>query len=1339
MVKKKYSTFLEAKVAVQRLKIKTQGEYKKRYKEDPCLPSVPYHVYREHWIDWYDFTGRERPVDLYPTIGEAKAAIKTLGIVSSTEYKKRHKEDPHLPSNPQRCYKNEWVDMYDYLSKEPPVDLYPTLAEAKAAVQHLKIKTHGEYRKRYKEDPRLSLNADKVYQEQWLDWYDFFGKVRPIKFYSTLVGAKIAVQSLGIKSKNEYNKRYKEDSRLPSSPHLYYNHDWLSWHDFVGKDQRVELFPTYEDAKVATQRLGIKGYDEYRERYKEDPCLPSAPSVAYQDEWVNWSDYLGKKQSLGFYPTYEEARAATEVIGVKTQADYQKIYREDPRLPSSPHLTYRGKGWINWPKFFAGSILSYAQAVEYLSEKHGDLNGVEYISLPLKELGLPPNPKLIYEEYYDWDNYVGITYRDPLDAIRLLRDKGQHVCDTESYQKHQKLYRALPQNAVAFYGFNTFDEFLSFDKDKLWNAEKVREYCNEHKISSKEEYDKASSSEPYLAYKPDQIQGFTKTQYLLFRPLPFDVFSNSKFDDWIAVAEEWTDTGVSIKNRQRLIKGFYETYRQTLPAKPQSACDIDFKFPDINVWLTSLSDSFRHTGSLKILIDFFDYIIEKRCSITCEETGEITTLEGYRNPIKKQNITTDISGEVSRSESNKQALPFRFIDDARHFLIRHKKGAVENILELYKRLLEKSSVFDSKSEWFEVEGSVINTLDPDCVWKKEGDQFFMWSPVRIIAVLFQLYMPFRGQQICWLDSGEADEKLLVNEGGKWVWKDNSLFPNYRVKVNHHQGILLPRDSFSGVGCHVNTNKTAKNAYTGYDIPWIDDRLISWVIRLRDWQTKYNPLDTPTRWTSLRDIHNVYRSKSVEVLQQYGYKGRSCFLFRDPTQPKSLRHIPISQSKLASAYAAVLYNIQSDELPLATLKEKKDKNITGNSLSNFRALFTLHSMRVSLITAFIRDAKIAPEIVQKLVGHSSIVMTIYYTKVQDEEIRKALQESESLIIKNQTQRVEIMIRQRKMEKLTSELIGAKGELITSTASDIPAAANSIMDFGLCPYGRTRCHDGGERQANNTTRYEHVRAGYLGNSNSLTCRHFRTGPAFIGGLQMLCNEISLECKASANVMGQLRDELDNLEDEQYTAKRNGEIFTKTHQLSLTASHYEQEVTKFDGLTLDLIVAIRLFMNSVELLNRKIKGENETKGLSLITLDDESAIQAQMNEVSDFIHLDMICQSASIHQSARPRNASLARSQLLDLFAKKNGLYPSMFLLSEKQQLAIGNEITQLLRARTGSWEKVEELMDKESVITLKDLGIKEAEIQENLKLLFDGRSLSDLRLSATKPELKSGGHQ
>ena len=88
-------------------------------------------------------------------------------------------------------------------------------------------------------------------------------------------------------------------------------------------------FYSYGEAQAAVQALGIKSQSDYKLRYRSDPRLPSRPDQAYADAgWIDWYDFLGNERP-DLYPTYAEARAAAQALGIKSQPDYIQRYRDD--------------------------------------------------------------------------------------------------------------------------------------------------------------------------------------------------------------------------------------------------------------------------------------------------------------------------------------------------------------------------------------------------------------------------------------------------------------------------------------------------------------------------------------------------------------------------------------------------------------------------------------------------------------------------------------------------------------------------------------------------------------------------------------------------------------------------------------------------------------------------------------------------------------------------------------------------------------------------------------------------------------------------------------------------
>ena len=62
-----------------------------------------------------------------------------------------------------------------------------------------------------------------------------------------------------------------------------------------------------------------------------------------------------------------------------------------------------------------------------------------------------------------------------------------------------------------------------------------------------------------------------------------------------------------------------------------------------------------------------------------------------------------------------------------------------------------------------------------------------------------------------------------------------------------------------------------------------------------------------------------------------------------------------------------------------------------------------------------------EIVMKIVGHSSIVMSIYYCKVTENDIRQRLEEGEKIALKSKAGAVQKLIEQNRLEEVKNQLV------------------------------------------------------------------------------------------------------------------------------------------------------------------------------------------------------------------------------------------------------------------------------------------------------------------------------
>ena len=346
-------------------------------------------------------------------------------------------------------------------------------------------------------------------------------------------------------------------------------------------------------------------------------------------------------------------------------------------------------------------------------------------------------------------------------------------------------------------------------------------------------------------------------------------------------------------------------------------------------------------------------------------------------------------------------------------------------------------------DWFQVDKARIDENDPDCVSRekevlvlnrnREGGPdptksldtvietkwiYEMWSPVSAVALLMKVEMPLRTFQVRMLDSGETDpsrvdiipaeEKHFLTTDGKdaaerqsqgnplfkWVPNDgrrkallNGLNLNDANRVGENRGVFAhgTDDKFGEyVGFFVNTNKTADIDVVwhlrGYRIAWQHHSLHRWLIKLRNWQMKYNPIAKPTLWTELMPNHLGKKQK----LSQAQEASPTCFLFRDASAQGKSRtddeRKPVVSGKMETLWGKLLFQLEKDEeaagvrgvgQPLRFVKTWAQ----GAPSSLF---YPLHALRTTMITVFV-DGGMSLDMVMRIAGHTRLVMTIYYKK------------------------------------------------------------------------------------------------------------------------------------------------------------------------------------------------------------------------------------------------------------------------------------------------------------------------------------------------------------------------
>jgi len=277
---RKYRSFAEAKKFVQSLGLKTNNEWSAYCKgEMPDLPpkpddipSAPNQIYKgKGWKgigDWLGTGTVSAQLREYRSFAEAKKFVQSLGLKSGNEWKAYCKgEMPDLPPKPEdiplnvnRTYKDKgWKGIGDWLGTgtvSTQERKYRSFADAKKFVQSLELKSGNEWKAYCKgEMPDLPpkpedipLNVNRTYKDKgWKSWGDWLGTgtISPqLREYRSFAEAKKFVQSLGLKTGNEWKAYCKGEmpdfshkpDDIPMKPErVYKDKGWKGMGDWLGK------------------------------------------------------------------------------------------------------------------------------------------------------------------------------------------------------------------------------------------------------------------------------------------------------------------------------------------------------------------------------------------------------------------------------------------------------------------------------------------------------------------------------------------------------------------------------------------------------------------------------------------------------------------------------------------------------------------------------------------------------------------------------------------------------------------------------------------------------------------------------------------------------------------------------------------------------------------------------------------------------------------------------------------------------------------------------------------------------------------------------------------------
>ena len=824
------------------------------------------------------------------------------------------------------------------------------------------------------------------------------------------------------------------------------------------------------------------------------------------------------------------------------------------------------------------------------------------------------------------------------------------------------------------------------------------------------------------------------------------------------------------EEKLKALCGFFDRY---LVAHANYSSNIELFFTGYkghicttDEFLSILKKTINYSGFLTKLsnhsVDFVDWIIEQDYS---EELPNGLLKPLYVNPLTK------VYRNVSYTETCYNPLPYKYIVELRNILCpKPENGHFEDWEWAYGRTGNGTQ----SGDWVELaEGQkdLIDKNDPDCVWKvikrrrssKFRDVYFVWSPVAAMAVFLKLHLPVRLYQVRMLDSGEADTWRY--EKGEWVHNKKHLFVQGSIKTHFSKGIFKRHYDHGleahSTGLYFNTNKTSDRNKDeldrGYTIPWQHEIVLYWLEKLRNWQEKYNPIEVPTDPTTLKKKH----TGSLKSEQSLSEMGSICFLFRSAqAKNPSDREKPITTGIIERNWYQLLLELEERVFQRGVtingqrLKFVSDYPDDSDLSKRTSTRFPLHSLRVSLITAYTMDTNVPLPVISKLLaGHSRILMTIYYNKLTPTVMAQKMREAEQQLRANEQESLQAFLTNAEIDQLASQVVYHCENSVKRFLETPNPAGWEQSWLGVCLVG------------GNTHRIEHRRAGGCWNGgldipkdatapqnrvhsevphgpkNCIRCRWFISDASYLPSLVAHHHLLSSRLAQERIELNKLSRTQEALKNEEFQADQEDLPFLKQGELNEIASEMEATAIEIDELLKDMLATHDLISRLIDIENTRNETDNSNK---LVVVGEEADLRIALEDVSEFTLQAVVCENAEFYPAIRRQvnKMSTARklSEYIDRARMDTGLQPVFLTMDEDQRLlAVNAFIRNMLKytkatneleglEKVGNYLEAKEYLQNNELLAVGFDALDQFEVQD--KFIIDQYLDTPLKLKSSK---------
>lgn len=654
---------------------------------------------------------------------------------------------------------------------------------------------------------------------------------------------------------------------------------------------------------------------------------------------------------------------------------------------------------------------------------------------------------------------------------------------------------------------------------------------------------------------------------------------------------------------------------------------------------------------------FLDWIIRTRLTSEDDE-GRPVLLPGTVNPI-----TERARSEARPTETVREAMPPKLM-----------RRALEILTEDDWAFAKQRTSVRLGGDWFR--------------WRnpETGDFEETWSPVRAIALYVKLRMPFRTIQVRMMDDGSADTLVCDRDAHRMVPNRGPLASGSREKPVLRGAVQAVQDRETGrtlLCCRLTTNKTAdinKDAWNkGYLCPWLPDDVAEQLLFLAEWQRRYNPIAHPTPWRKLREFEHT---KSDDVL----FGMANCFLFRNPKNQYGRQDEPITGDDIMWLWAHLNHELER------RLEAEGQLGLDGQPIRLVTAyhattgqptqtLYDLHALRVSIITSLLETGEASPEMMMKVVGHATVVMTMYYTKHSNLHISDCLHRADRKVLETEQENWVRHLRSLQYKDLRKAVV-ANSE--TGAQQFAHAASGNLLrtTIGICPVGGTQCHAGGAKM---TKRVDEQVYGPVagGRSNCAGCRFAITGEPFLHGIHVEFNARSFENVGLQRTRRKVEDHFEELEARRRQCAISGIPFPEYRDLDRVSDDLAEIDARLAQVATEMANLAALEAQIRRLVDERRR--DGVEGLALVAGDFES-VRIALEETTEIDLADRLCEAAVFYPSIAARGnltelAAYFRGQRYDRVLRRERLDPRFMDMDSETSTYVGNRLMEFLELNIG----------------------------------------------------------